>query len=256
MRRDAFLNLLCQTTRCSFLAQEKNSALGMLWHLLNPLAMSAVIYVVFSNISFVSSGIKRYPLYILTGLIHFNFFTHATTHAAEGMLNSRSLVLNTTVPLEILVLRSVCIEGLTYLIELALIALLVAFLGGGLTLNLFYYVFILLGMCLLTIGAAFVIASLVVFLTDLTYIWGVFTRMLFFLTPIFYSAKMVENKWGSKLIQLNPLAQMVDLGRKCLLDGEPLALGEIGWALIGPLVVLVFGWKVFQLTRSRIPDCI
>ena len=255
MRRDAFLNLLYQTTRCSFLAQEKNSALGMLWHLLNPLAMSAVIYVVFSHID-QFRGIEHFPLYILTGLIHFNFFTHATTHAAEGMLNSRSLVLNTTVPLEILVLRSVCIDGLTYLVELALIALLVVLVGGGLTLNLVYYVFVLLGMFLLTVGAAFAIASLVVFLTDLTYIWGVFTRMLFFLTPIFYSADMVDNWLGSKLIQLNPLTQMVDLGRKCLLNGESLAPGEIGWALIGPLVVLVFGWKVFQLTRSRIPDCI
>jgi len=255
LRRDAFLNLLYQTTRCSFLAQEKNSALGMLWHLLNPLAMSAVIYVVFSQIP-QFSGIRHFPLHILTGLIHFNFFTHATTHAAEGMLNSRSLVLNTTVPLEILVLRSVCIDGLTYLVELILIALLVVFVGGGLTLNLVYYVFVLLGMSLLTIGAAFAIASLVVFLTDLTYIWGVFTRMLFFLTPIFYSAEMVTHPVGAKLIQLNPLTQMVGLGRKCLLDGEPLAPSEIGWALLGPLVVLVLGWQVFQLTRSRIPDCI
>ena len=255
MRRGAFLNLLYQTTRCSFLAQEKNSALGMLWHLLNPLAMSAVIYVVFSNIPRFGE-IKHFPLYILTGLIHFNFFTHATTHAAEGMLNSRSLVLNTTVPLEILVLRSVCIDGLTYLVELVLIALLVVLLGGGLTLNLVYYIFVLLGMCLLTIGAAFVIASLVVFLTDLTYIWGVFTRMLFFLTPIFYSAEMVEHAWGARLIQLNPLTQMVELGRKCLLNGESLAPAEIGWALIGPLVVLAIGWNVFKFTRSRIPDCI
>ena len=255
MTHGALLNLLYQTTRCSFLAQEKNSALGMLWHLLNPLAMSLVIYVVFSKLEF-SSGIEHFPLYILAGLIHFNFFTHATTRAAEGMCNSRGIVLNATVPLEVLVLRSVCLEGLTYLVELALLAVLVVFLGGGLTFNLFYYVLVFLGMCLLTTGAALLLASVVVFLTDLTYIWGVFTRMLFFLTPIFYSAEMVDGGVGAMLIELNPLSQMVILGRKCLLDGEPLTLPEIGWAFVGPVVVLLLGWKLFQLTKSRIPDYI
>ena len=256
MTRGSFVNLLYQTTRCSFLAQEKNSALGMLWHLLNPLAMSLVIYVVFSNVALFSSGIDHYPLYILAGLIHFNFFTHATTRAAEGMCNSRGIVLNATVPLEILVLRSVCLEGLTYLVELALLAVLAVFLGGGLTLNLLYYPIVMLGMFLLTTGAALLLAGVVVFLTDLTYIWGVLTRMLFFLTPIFYSAEMVGDRMGGLLIGSNPLAQMVILGRKCLLYGEPLALSEIGWAFVGPVVVFLLGWKLFQLTKSRIPDYI
>lgn len=256
MTRNGFVNLLYETTRCSFLTQEKNSALGMLWHLLNPLAMTLVIYVVFSNVGRLSDGIEHYPLYILAGIIHFNFFTHATTRAAEGLRNSRNLVLNTTVPLEILVLRAVCLEGLTYLIELALLAALVLVFGGGLTWNLLYYVFVFVGMLVFTVGVALLLSAVVVFLADLTYIWNVLTRMLFFLTPIFYSVEMVEHRVGVELIGLNPLGRMVVLGRTCLLDGQPLALSEIGWAFVAPAAALALGWTLFQSTKGQIPDYI
>src|SRR5215472_13644765 len=71
------LNLLYQTTRAAFLAQEKHSALGMLWHLLNPLLTTVVLYAVFSNIMR-ANQVAHYPLFILAGLIQFNFFAHAT----------------------------------------------------------------------------------------------------------------------------------------------------------------------------------
>src|SRR5579862_562901 len=127
-------NLLYQTTRSAFLAQEKHSALGMLWHLLKPLLTTVVLYAVFSNLLH-THPIPHYPLFILLGLIQFNFFAHGTTHAAEGLLASRSLVLSTTVPREILILRSVCLEAMTYLIEAAIVIAFVAVLGGGLSWN-------------------------------------------------------------------------------------------------------------------------
>jgi ABC-type polysaccharide/polyol phosphate export permease len=261
MRARESVNLLYQMTRCAFLAHEKNSALGMLWHLLNPLAMSLVLYLVFSNITsfyapFAGHSRSYYPLFILVGIVTFNFFSQATVRAAEGMLNARSLVLNTTVPRETLVLRSVCLDGVTYLIELALVATLVALLGGGLGWQAFFIGFVVAGTFMLTLGSALLVAGAVVFLTDLTYVWGVLTRILFFVTPIFYRVEMLDHPFAGRLLALNPLTGLVTLGRRCLLDGQALAAGEIGAALLGPLVALALGWIVFQRLKPAIPDAI
>ena len=69
--------MLYQATRASYLAQEKNSALGLVWHLLNPLLMTAVLFLVFKRVEFLQ-GIEHYQLFILVGLIHYNFFINST----------------------------------------------------------------------------------------------------------------------------------------------------------------------------------
>ena len=123
----------------------------------------------------------HFGLYILVGVIHFNFFAHTTAHAAQGMLYSRNLILNSTVPLEILVLRSVSLDGLTYLIELLIVLGLIACVGQGLTWGVLGYGVTLVGIIMLTLGVSLLLACAVVFLTDLIYLWSVIIRLLFFL---------------------------------------------------------------------------
>lgn len=255
MRLSESLNLLYQTTRCAFLAQEKNSALGVIWHLLNPLAMTLVLYGVFSQVRLFEQ-IPNFALFILVGLIHFNFFANTTTHTAQGIINGRNLVLNSTVPLEILVLRSMCLEGVTFMIEMVLVALLVLVFGNGLAWSATGYILVFVGLILLTFGFSLLLASAVVFLTDLTYIWGVVTRMLFFLTPIFYAPDMMEHPAVGKLMMFNPLAQLIILARKSLLERSWLGMDEIVVAFAGPIVVTLVGWMVFRRSKGLIPDYI
>ena len=84
-----FSYVLYQTTRASFLAQEKNSSLGLIWHLLNPILMTVVLFSVFRNVERLRE-IEHYQLFILIGLIHYNFFLNSTTRCSQYFLNSRS----------------------------------------------------------------------------------------------------------------------------------------------------------------------
>ena len=249
------LNLIYQTTRCAFLAHEKNSFLGMFWHLLNPLAMSLVLYVVFSNVGFFAN-VDHYPVFILIGVINFNFFSQATVRAADGMIHARSLILNTTIPRETLIWRSVALDGLTYLIELVLVLGFVVVFADGLSVAAFGYIFVMLGILMLTLGTAFLIGASVVFLSDLTYVWNVTMRMLFFATPIFYSVTMIENAWARALISLNPLARLIEMARQSLLVGQALSPSEVALGLVGPALVLGVGVWVFQSLKNGIPDVI
>jgi ABC-type polysaccharide/polyol phosphate export permease len=249
------LNLLYQTTRGAFLAQEKQSALGTLWHLLNPLLTAMVLYGVFSNV-LRSNQVRHYPLFILAGLIQFNFFAQGTTRAAEGLLASRSLVLNTTIPREILILRSVCLEAVTYAIEILVVGVFIVVFGDGLSRYTAWYAAVVTAQFLLTAGISFLIGAAAVLLPDLTYVWGVAMRLLFFLTPIFYSVDMVRQPWLRGLIRLNPIGRLVELGTRVLLGGMPPTFGEALAALVGPALALVVGWRIFQALQGYIPEYI
>ena len=250
-----FIYLLYQTTRASFLAQEKNSSLGLIWHLLNPLLMTVVLFMVFRNIERLRE-IDHYQLFILIGLIHYNFFINSTTRSSSYFLSSRSLILNTTVPLELLVLRQTCVEGLTLFIEVMLVLVLGIFMGANFETALLVYPLVFTGVLALSLGASLFLCGMVVFLSDLNYIWGLFCRMLFFVTPVFFSPEVAGEGMARTVIEMNPLTGLLNLAREALLYGGPVDLAQAGMALLGPRLVLALGGILFNAVKPRIPDYI
>ena len=250
-----YIYVLYQTTRASFLAEEKNSSLGLIWHLLNPILMTAVLFTVFRNIERLRE-IEHFQLFILIGLIHYNFFINSTTRSSPHFRNSRSLILNTTVSLELLVLRQTCVEGLTLFIEVLLVLVLGFFMGANFGTALLIYPLLYVGILALSLGASLFLCGLVIFLADLNYIWGLFCRMLFFITPVFYLPEVVGDGVAQAVIQMNPLTRLIELAREALLYGGPVDLSTVGLALLGPVVVLVLGGLVFNSVKPRIPDYI
>jgi lipopolysaccharide transport system permease protein len=255
MKWRQFTYMLYQTTRATYLAQEKNSSLGLIWHLLNPLLMTAVLFLVFRRVELLGE-IEHYQLFILVGLIHYNFFINSTTRSATYFLGSRSLILNTTVPLELLVLRQTCIEGLTLFVEVLLVLALGAFMGVDLGLSFVFYPLVFAGVLALSLGASLFLCAMVVFLSDLSYVWGLCCRVLFFLTPVFFAPTIAGEGFARQLLELNPLTGLITIAREALLYGGTIGLGEMGLALLGPVVVLTLGIVVFRSTRARIPDFI
>jgi len=250
-----FLYLLYQTTRASYLAEEKNSSLGIIWHLLNPLFMTAVLFMVFRNVGRLGE-IENFQLYILIGLIHYNFFINSSQRSAGYFVNSRPLILNTTVPLELLVIRQVCIESVTLFIEVMLVLLLGIFMGATLTSSLLVYPFIFIGVLAMSLGASLFLCGLAVFMADLNYIWRIFCRLLFFLTPVFYSAEIVGDGITRSLLEFNPLTRLITTAREALLYGGPITATDLALALVGPMLILLLGLLVFKTNRTRIPDYI
>lgn len=247
-------HVLFQATRATYLTQEKNSVLGMAWHLLHPLLMTAVLYLVFSNFS-LFQGIEHYPLSILAGLIPYSYFSQATTVAGAAIINGRAILLNTTVPPQMLVFQAVAISTLTFVIELALLLILVAFVvPGGLSLSALSLIPIGLGLVLLVLGTSLALSALVVFLTDLTYVWRVAMRLLFFLTPIFYSVEMLDNDLALTVIGLNPIAAFAGAGRQVLLAGEWIGVEALVPILVVPAAVFATGWWVFSRLRDSLPE--
>jgi ABC-type polysaccharide/polyol phosphate export permease len=195
-------------------------------------------------------------LCILIGLIHYNFFINSTTRSSAYFVGSRSLILNTTVPLELLVLRQTCVEGLTLFIEVLLVLVLGYFMGANFGSALLVYPLVFMGVLALSLGASLFLCGLVVFLSDLNYVWGLFCRMLFFITPVFYLPEVAGDGIARAVIEMNPLTGLIRLAREALLYGGPVDLAQAGLALLGPFVVLILGGMLFHAVKPRIADYI
>jgi len=247
------LNLLYQMTRTAYLSEEKDSVLGILWHLLRPLAMTAVLWVVFSNFS-IFGRVERYPLFILAGLVPFNFFSTGTARAGSALVQGRGFILDTTIPREILVLQAVCVGAVDFTVELALLMILVAVAGGGLHWSAISYVPLAVALLFLVSGVGLLLSVFTVFLRDLAHLWRVFLRMLFFATPIFYSLDMIDIPLASTIIRSNPLTWVTEMGRDALLHGEWVPAGSVLALLAGSLLVLGAGWWAFRSLEHAVPE--
>jgi lipopolysaccharide transport system permease protein len=108
----------------------------------------------------------------------------------------------------------------------------------------------------LSLGASLFLCGLVVFLSDLNYVWGLFCRLLFFITPVFYSLQIVGEGIARSVLELNPLTGLIMLAREALLYGGSIDPARVALALVGPLFVLILGVLLFNAVKPKIPDFI
>src|SRR3712207_133113 len=118
--RDLFGNLF----RRDFQARYKGSALGVLWSLANPLLLMGIYVLVFSLLWRVTDEIPHYPLYLLTGLAAWIFFSGSLTAAARSMLENANLIRKTRFPRQLLPLSSVATQLVTFVVMLAVLLVL------------------------------------------------------------------------------------------------------------------------------------
>jgi lipopolysaccharide transport system permease protein len=114
---------------------------------------------------------------------------------------------------------------------------------------------VLLPLLLATMGFSWFIASLGVYLRDIGQVTGVFTVILLFLSPVFYPLSMLPSKYQGYL-ELNPLAFIIEEGRKVLIFGQPPDFGRWTISLAAGLVLAWAGFAWFQKTRRGFADVI
>ncbi len=238
----------------------RGSFMGILWSFFNPVFMLAVYTFVFSIVFQArwgaGSGSKtEFALILFAGLIVFNVFAECVNRAPNLILSNVNYVKKVVFPLEILpwvTLGAVLFHALVSLC-VWLIAYVIFFGIPHATVLLFPLVVVPLA--LFTVGATWALASLGVYLRDVAQFISILTTVLMFLSPIFYPASAIPEKYRP-IIQMNPLAPAIEQARQVLFFGNVpdwpvLLLYSLGSALIG---WLGFAW--FQKTRKGFADVI
>lgn len=239
----------------------KGSFLGLLWAVLVPLVMLVVYTFVFSVVfkakwpSALSEDTSTvsYALILLAGLIPFNVFSEVTNRSPWLVLNAPNYVKKVIFPLEILPPVVLASSLLHSFISVVLIFLGNLILYGKISSTLYLLPLAYLPLVFLCLGIGWFLSSLGVYIRDIGQAINVIIQMLFFVSPVFYSADAVPQRLQF-FFKINPLSTIISGFRNVLLWGKPLSWGEwIFWTVFTFLFATI-GYLWFIKTRKGFAD--
>lgn len=237
------------------------SALGYLWSLMRPLMLFGVLYVVFSEIVDFGDDIVNYPMLLLFNIVLFNFFTDASTKAVTSVVDREAIVRKMHFPGMVIPFARVLSGGLN--LAVSLIAVFVFLLAYGVNPRWTWLLLplLLVPLVLLTLGVAMLLSALYVRFRDVAQIWAVLSTALFYGSPVLYAIDKVPEQYRQVLMLVNPLADILEQGRRWVIDpnadGAIAAAGGGAWILVPIAVgtaVCALGVWVFNREAPRIAE--
>jgi lipopolysaccharide transport system permease protein len=248
-----YRDLILRLAWSDFKLRYKSSALGFFWSLLEPLLMLVVLYVVFSNLMRVQ--VEHYQLFLLLGIILWNFLDRGTSMSIWGIVGKPSLVQKVYFPRDILVI-STCLTALmmTALEFVVFIIFMVVFrVLPEMTVVYFPILFILEFFIIL--GLSMALSALNVYFRDVQFIWRLIVQVGFFGTPILYPITIFPEKIRG-IVMLNPMAQIITMMRDCTLYGIAPEPASLAYVALCTAVLLLLGYAIFLHLEPRFAEAI
>jgi ABC-type polysaccharide/polyol phosphate export permease len=243
-RRTTFLHVLGVLTRNEFRARYRSQALGILWSLLNPLVQTAILTVIFSHVSAFKSAIPNYPVYLLMGVVVWQWFSTAINTATQSFIAQADIVKRTVFARQIVPLATALSYGINFAMEALLVVALAIFWPGAFKLSpaLLLVPVILVILAALIVGVVLATSVLNVIYRDVAFLVSTALTLLYWLTPIIYPVTFVDDAViphvYKTLYHLNPIASILVALRNCTMDGTlPSALTWIG--MVGPTALML-----------------
>lgn len=239
--REAVRNLVIRDLRVRY----SRSALGIVWSFFNPLFMTLVYSLVFTVL--VRSTVPKFPVYILAGLLPWNFFAGSLLGATVAVTSNGHLINRVYFPREILPVAVILANGVNFLIALSLLFGFALVYAVPLGLTLLWLPLLAAVQLVLVLGLGLLLASVNVYYRDTQQIVDVVVLAWFFLTPIIYSLDLITNPALRVLMQaLNPMAALVVAYRQVLYAGGSPDLAMLSVTAAQAVLLLLLGALIFR----------
>ncbi len=232
-----------------FKVRYRNMSLGIFWSLVNPIIMMGVLTFVFTAIF--PSGKPNFWLFVLMGILPFNFFTLAWQTGTNSIVDNSGLIKKVPFQRELVPISVVLGNLVHYLIQFGLL-LAAAGLVRGVNVGWLWIPVIVLLQLVFVCGMSLLSSSLDVYYRDMRYIVESVNVVLFWLCPIFYGFEDISPRYAW-LYELNPIAAVILITRRILLHGyDP---GLTIWKLAAvSLATLALGFFVFRRIKQDFSD--
>jgi ABC-type polysaccharide/polyol phosphate export permease len=244
--------------------RDRNSILGILWSLFNPLLMMIVFTLVFTVMT-PYSDVKFYPVFVLSGILPWNFFSASLTGAIRSIVDNSTLVNKVFFPREILPVSIVLANLVNFLLALVVLLVMLLLFGIPVTWWILLLPVVIVVQLIFTTGVALILATANVFYRDTQVIMDVVMMAWFFVTPVFYSGEILPRNY--QIVEgvyidvfrwvniFNPMASIIAMYRGILYgNGNGGVSPEVYFfvrTLLTSMLVLTVGALIFHRFSAR-----
>lgn len=219
--------LLAELVRTDFKLRYQGSVLGYAWSLLRPLFMFIILYVVFTKFIKLGDSIEHYPIYLLLGIVMWQFFADMTNQSLSSIVSRGDLIRKIRIPRWMIVLTSSVSAVINLGLNLVVVGVLMAINQVPVAVSAALLPIALIEIYIFGLGLSLFLSAAYVKYRDLSFIWEVLMQAGFYLTPILYPLSIITNITVQKILLLNPVAQAIQDARNVVVTTDTITIAEV-----------------------------
>lgn len=221
--------LLRELVVTDFKLRYQGSVLGYLWSILKPIFLFIILYIVFDKFLRLGRDIEHFPVYLLVGIVLWNFFTEATVQGLQSIVSRGDLIRKINFPKFIIVVSGTISAFINLIINTIVILVFCVINGVSISAEALLIIPLIAELYVFSLAVAFFLATLNVKYRDIGYLWEIFLQAAFYATPVIYPLQMVVKQmpWAASWLMLNPVAQVIQDVRKVLVTQQTLQLYDL-----------------------------
>jgi len=232
----------------------KQTALGVVWAVLQPVMTMVVFTVIFGGLAKIPSDGYPYAIFVFAALLPWTFFANAIGTSSLSLVNSANMVSKIYFPRVIVPLASIGAGLIDLLISTVVLFALMLWYGVGWSMHLLLAPVLLLAVIFIALGVGTLISALTVAYRDFRFVVPFMVQIWMYATPVVYPASLVPEKW-QWVVYLNPMAGVIEAFRSAFL-GRAFDWPSIGISMLVGLVFFLFGIAYFERVERRFADII
>jgi lipopolysaccharide transport system permease protein len=252
-------DLIASLTRREIAARYKGSVLGIIWAVVTPVVTIAIFTLIFAGIfgaRFGASGSGwEFALYLFCGVLPWTAFQEAVQLSSQKIVSQANLVKRVVFPLEILPVAQTFASLANQLFGTIALLIMALIIQRTMHPTILWLPVLVVPQLLLTFGAAWLVASLGVFLRDIVQGVALLLMVWMYLTPIIYPESIVPERFRP-LINLNPFTPLIRSYRNIMLEGAGPDWRGLAYFTGFALIIFIFGYWWFARTRKNFADVI
>lgn len=250
----AYRELFLVLTQRDIKVRYKQTVLGIVWALLQPLLTMLIFTVIFGGLARIPSDGHPYAVFVFAALLPWTFFANAISTSSLSLVNASNMVSKIYFPRIIIPLSSIGAGLVDFFLSTLVLFGLMLWFNVAWTFNLLFIPLLLLAVVFTALGVGTLLSALTVAYRDFRFVIPFLVQIWMYATPVVYPASLVPEKW-QWLLFLNPMAGVIEAFRAVFL-GSPFDPASVVISFIVALLMFVWGVAYFERVERRFADII